>query len=168
MVSTANPKEGSMTPVRRTAGALSHQVYGAWRRACLRQAGQLNCNPVGIIAALAVMVGTVELWNHSHDIGLWVLLLGGPVAIALVTLAIVRLLQPLTVVAGLRPRHRSAPESQPRPVSQRRPALPPAGPPAPGPVASEIGGVPSEEDILVLQADSSRRLEQAGRVQEPV
>jgi hypothetical protein len=161
-------KEGSMNSARRTAGALSHQIYGAWRRACLRQAGQLSCNPLGIIVAIAVMVATVEIWSHSRDAGLWVVLLAAPAVMALATLAIVRLLQPMTVVSSGRRRNgQPAGQSQPvrAPQARSEPSLPPA---AHDPGADEIAGAPARNDIIALLPDSARRLEEPGRIQEPV
>lgn len=106
-----------MNLARRVAGKLLHQTYGTWRQACLRQAGQLNCNPLGIIGGLAVMIATIEIWKHSRDAWTWVLLLAAPAAVALVTLIIIRLLQPLTIVSPS-PRQRQSP---PKPAVHKPP-----------------------------------------------
>jgi len=155
-----------MSNACRTAGTLCHLIYGAGRRACLRQAGQLNCNPVGIIVALVVMVGTAEIWSHSRDVGMWVVLLAGPVAIVLVTLAFVRVLQPLAVVSGARRRHRPVAEGRPVPVPQAGSGPPSPPQPAHDPGAEEIAGVPGRSDILVLRSDGAGP-ERPERVREP-
>ena len=157
-----------MSNARRTAGGLCQEIYGGWRRGCLRQAGQLSCNPLGIIVALAVMVGTVEVWSHSRDAGMWIVLLAGPVAIALVTLAIVRLLQPMAVVSG--PRRQRQREAETQPVAQPEVRSGPPSPtqPAHGPGADETAGVPGHSDILVLHPDGAGRPERPERVREPV
>lgn len=156
-----------MNPVRRTAAALKNHVYGRWRQACLRQAGQLNCNPLGIIASLVVMVGTVEMWSHARDAGMWVLVLGGLAAIALMTLTLVRVLERMTVLSSPRLRQRSAIHKRPAPVTRV-----PAGPPSlrlqrhdPGP--SGMVQVPGESSILVLGPDGVEQLAEPERVEEP-
>jgi hypothetical protein len=97
------------------------QADRAWRRVCLRQAGQLSCNPLGIIAGLAVMVGTVELWKHDRDTQMWLILLAVCAAIVLVPLVIVWLLRPMTVVSSPRNQQRSTVAAQPATVPPPRP-----------------------------------------------
>lgn len=91
----------------RFARALRQHAWGACRRALLRQAGQLNCNPFGIIAGLAVMIGTIEVWSHGREAGVWLLLVAAPAAIALLTLITVRLLQPMAIVSSPRRQQQS-------------------------------------------------------------
>ncbi len=136
-----------MNPIRRTARALEHHLYGAWHRACLRQAEQLNCNPLGIIVGLAVMVGTIEIWNHSGYAVMWIFLLAAPAAIALITLTIVRLLQPLAVV--------SSPGLHQRSTAQKRPV---AVPPAP----------PEHNGVLMPETDRAESPREPERIEEPV
>jgi hypothetical protein len=156
-----------MNPVRRISAALKNHVYSRWRQACLRQAGQLNCNPLGIIAGLVVMVGTVEIWSHARDIGMWVLLLGGLAAVALITLTLVRLLERMTVMGSPRLRQRSEVHKQPATVT-RVPAEPPSlRLQAPDPVPSGIAQASGGSGILVLGPDGVEQLAEPERVQEP-
>jgi hypothetical protein len=158
-------QEGIMNPVR-VPGALCRRGWRAWRQACLRQAGYLGCNPLGIIAGLAVMVGTVEIWSHRGEAGMWAVLLAVCVLVALVPLAVVRLLAHLTVVGPARrqPRLRSTaagqrtgvPEPQPGPLAPQRP------------LTGEIAGVPAGNGVLVLEPGSTGRLGEPERVKEPV
>jgi hypothetical protein len=153
-----------MNSACRTARALGQEIYGVWRRACLRQARQLNCNPLGIIVAIAVMVGTVEVWNHGRDLKMWAFLIAAPAVIALITLAIVRLLHSRAVVSW--PRHQ--PSAQARP----RPSLPQLPVPDPGhdePARSDqIVEVAADNGLLVLHADGVERLDEPERAREPV
>jgi hypothetical protein len=120
-MATAKRQEGSMNRICRTAGALKHHVYDPWHRAFLRQASQLNCNPLGIIVGLALMVSTIEIWSHSGNSGMWIFLLAAPAAIALISLTIVKLLQPMVLVSS--PRRDQPSTAQKRPVP-----VPPAPP----------------------------------------
>jgi hypothetical protein len=136
-----------MNRIRRTTRALKHHVYSAWHRAFLRQARQLNCNPLGVIVGLALMVSTIEIWSHSGNAGMWIFLLAAPAGIALVSLTIVKLLQPMVLVNSRRRNQRSA--AQKRPVR-----VPPAQPENDGPV--------------ILDPDSVEHAAEPERIREPV
>jgi hypothetical protein len=136
-----------MNHILRTVGTLKNHVCGRWRQACLRQATQLNCNPLGIILGLAVMVGTVEIWGHSGDAGMWIVLLAGSAAAVAIALMIVRLLRPMVIV--------SPPSRRQRPAAQKRPVPVPAPRPAPG-------------SVLAAGPDRAERLGEPERIKEPV
>lgn len=110
-----------MNGVCRTASALKHHVYDPWHRAFLRQTRQLNCNPLGIIVGLALMVSTIEIWSHSGNSGMWIFLLAAPAAIALTSLIIVKLLQPLVLVNSSRRDRRPTVRKRPVPVPPQPP-----------------------------------------------
>jgi len=133
-----------MNGICRTASALKHHVYDPWHRVFLRQTRQLNCNPLGIIVGLALMVSTIEIWSHSGNSGMWIFLLAAPAAIALISLIIVKLLQPMVLVNSPRRDQRSTAQKRSVPV-------PPAQP--------ERGG------ILVLAPEG---IEEAERIEERV
>jgi hypothetical protein len=136
-----------MNRIRRTAGALKDHTYSRWRGACLRQATQLNCNPLGIIVGLAVMVGTIEIWHHGGYTGTLIILIAAPAAIALIALTIVRLLRPMVIVGSRPQRKRSTAHKRPAP-------LPPAQ--------------PAHNGVLPPGPDSGERLGEPERVKEPV
>lgn len=140
----------------RFARALRQHAWGACRRAFLRQAGQLNCNPLGIIAGLAVMIGTIEVWSHGHEAGVWLLLVAAPAAIALLTLITVRLLQPMAIV--------SSPQRQQQSLCNQaahdKPALP--GPPSREPQEHD----PAAEDTA-LALHPVEHLEEPELIKEP-
>jgi len=135
-----------MNRICRTVGALNH-VYGAWHRALLRQAGQLNCNPLGVIVGLALMVSTIEIWSHSGDAGMWIFLLAGPAVIALVSLTIVKLLQPMVLVNSPRRNQRSTAQKRTVPVPAAR---------------------PDDDCLLILDPEAVEHAAEPERVQEPV
>jgi hypothetical protein len=140
---------------RRVAGRLCHQAYGAWCQACLRQAGQLNCNPLGIIGGLAVMIGTIEVWRHDRDAWTWVLLLAAPAAVGLLTLIAIRLLEPLVIVSPS-PRQQQSAQKQ----AVREKPVPP-GPPS----RERHEHVPAAEDIAMASAGNCIPLPRRGQNQ---
>lgn len=148
----------------RFARALRHHAWGACRRAFLRQSGQLNCNPLGIIGGLAVMIGTIEVWNHGREAGVWVLLVAAPAAIALLTLITVRLLQPMAIVSSPRRRQQSV-QNQ---AAHEKPT--PTGPPSRerqehDPAAADTAKINKED--AKLAPHPAERCEEPELIKEP-
>jgi hypothetical protein len=136
-----------MGHVRRTARLLGHRVYGALSRAFLPQARQLNCNPLAIIVGLAVMVATVELWNHGRDVVMWVLLLAAAAVIVLITLTLIKVLERMVIV--------TLPRRHQRSTAHKRPV--------PGPSAQ-----PRPDGTPLADPEDLERLAEAERIEEPV
>jgi hypothetical protein len=154
-----------MNPAR-VSGALCHQACRVWRRTCLRQATQLSCNPLGIIAGLAVMVGTVELWSHGRDAWTWVFVLGVCVAIVMVTLAIVRLLTPMIVVSSPRHHKRCATGDPLVPVRLLQPELPSLQGAAQDLGADALAKVSADDTVFALHPDSTGRPQEREHIRE--
>jgi hypothetical protein len=136
-----------MNRIQRTARTLKDRVCSRWRQACLRQAAQLNCNPLGIIVGLAVMVGTVEIWSHSSNAEMWIVLFAAPAAIVLIALTIVRLLRPMVIVSPPPRRLRSTAHQRPDPLP---------------------GAQPGHIDVLGPGPDGAERAAESERIKEPV
>jgi hypothetical protein len=160
-------QEGSMNPAR-IPGALYNKACGALRQVCLRQAQRLGCNPLGIIAGLAVMVGAIELWDHASDAAMWIFVLAGPAVIVVITLVMVRLLARMAVVSW------PGREQRPAGVGQSAGVLRPQ--PGPRPQqrrmrdrqAGEGAEVPADSGTVVRHPDSAECLAEPERIPERV